>query len=169
MITSKDIAMICFPQPVFAFPHVLKDMDPETKMTCRAFYRRVKRGFVVGSFAGIAVLEGKDLVMHIVKRQVVRNGYKLLLGVSVYPMTQLISVPFYILTNHKKIKMIGKTLAETGAMILEGEMTLGNVMFLAVDMALFGEPVSITDNSNFSIWGNETAPSLDEIISTFNE
>jgi hypothetical protein len=144
-------------------------MDPAAKARWKCYYRKAKRGICISSFGTIVLLEAKDLIVDIAKSQVKQQGYKTLIALSAYPMLEAISIPLYLATNHKKIRVFARGIANTGSLILKGQMHLSNLPSLAVDYILFGEPVSITDNSNFSIWRNETAPTFDEIISTFNE
>jgi hypothetical protein len=165
-MVGTSLIVMCSPDACFTVPHLLRDLNPESKARSKSIYRRLKRGLSVGSLIGIVIWEGKDFIMDIAKSKVKKHGYKLLLGVTCYPMLQGISIPIYVLSNHKKIRSVATTIAETGSSILKGQLALTNLPFLCLDLILFGEPVSITDNSNFSIWHNETAPTIDEIIST---
>ncbi len=53
---------------------------------------------------------------------------------------------------------------EVGAKISKGEMGIVNWAWIGADIVLFGEPVPITDESDFLIIHNETAGSLGVII-----
>ena len=55
-------------------------------------------------------------------------------------------------------------ITEFGAKISKGEMGIVNWAWIAVDLIVFGEPVSITDDSNFLIISNETIINLVETI-----
>jgi hypothetical protein len=151
---SWSLLLLCSNESCFVFPHILQDMDPGAKARWKCFYRKAKRGICISSFVGIVILEGKDLILDIAKSKVKKHGYKTLIGMSAYPMLQFISIPFYVLTNQKKIRVAAKTIGEAGSLVLKGQMEVANLPSLALDLILFGEPVRITDNSSFSIWRN---------------
>jgi hypothetical protein len=132
-------------------------------------YRKVKRGLSLSSIGAILLVEGRELVYDIAKSQVKKQGYKMLLAVSAYPMLQAISIPVYLISNHKKIRCVARSIATVGSFAIQTQMEFTNLSTIGLDLLLFGEHIPVADNSNFSIWRNETGATFDEIISTFNE
>ena len=63
------------------------------------------------------------------------------------------------------------SVTEVGAMITKGGMGIINWAWIGLDVVLFGEPVSINENSDFLIIRNETlgklATTLEELSDLF--
>lgn len=64
-------------------------------------------------------------------------------------MIQFVSMPLYVASRGSKIRKFALTITEIGAPILKGEVGIVNWGWIGVDLALFGEPVLITENVSF--------------------
>ena len=53
---------------------------------------------------------------------------------------------------------------EVGAKITKGEMGIVNWAWIGLDVVLFGEPISITEEDNYFILSNETVGKLGETL-----
>ena len=83
------------------------------------------------------------------------------------PVIQFVSLPFYVFTYGSKFRKFAVATTEVGAKISKGEMGIVNWAWIEADIVLLGEPVPITDDSNFLIIYNETAGKLAETIEEF--
>ena len=77
---------------------------------------------------------------------------------------QFVSLPFYVFTYGSKFRKFAITVTEIGAKISKGEMGIVNWAWIGADFIFFGEPVPITDDSDYLIIHNETADKLLETI-----
>ena len=82
-------------------------------------------------------------------------------------MIQFVSLPFYVFTYGSKFRKFAIATTEIGAKISKGEMGLVNWAWIEADLVFFGEPVPITDDSDFLIIDNETVGKLAETIEEF--
>ena len=70
----------------------------------------------------------------------------------------------YVFSYGSKLRKFAIAVTEVGAKISKGEMGIVNWAWIGADMILFGEPVSITEDSDFLIIHNKTAGSLTDVI-----
>jgi hypothetical protein len=89
MFRTQPLAVFAFPHSIPTLSHLLKDVDPETKISCKKFYRKVKKGIIIGSITGICVYEVGQLVCDIVKSKLVLRGYRKLFFTSIAPAFQV--------------------------------------------------------------------------------
>ena len=82
-------------------------------------------------------------------------------------MIQWISLPFYVFSSGSKLRRFALSVTEVGAKITKGEMGIVNWAWIGLDIVLFGEPVSITEDSDFLIIHNETVGQLVETLEDF--
>jgi len=80
-----------------------------------------------------------------------------LFAVTLGPVIQFVSLPFYVFTDGSKFRKFAVATTKISAKISKGEMGIVNWAWIGADLALFGQPVSITDDSDFLIIQNETA------------
>lgn len=77
-MVGTSLIVMCSPEACFTVPHLLRDLNIESKARCKSIYRRLKRGVSVAFLVGIVIWEDKDIVMDIAKFKVKKHGYKLL-------------------------------------------------------------------------------------------
>lgn len=124
---------------------------------------------MIGSITGVCIYEAVQLLCDIVKSKLVLRGYRKLLFTSFAPALQIVSLIIYGGTTTTKARLIAKTISEVGLSIWKGEQEIRNIIFFIIDLALFGEIVMITTNSQLSIFRNETESSIDALITTLSE
>ena len=91
-------------------------------------------------------------------------GYTSFFTIVINSVVQFISLPFSIFTVGSKFKKFTIVTTKIGIKISKEEMGIIKWAWIGVDLILFGEPVSITDESNFAIIYNETIRKLAETI-----
>lgn len=149
---------------VSVLPHVFSRMDPKTKSLYRNKYKKIKR---VGSFTAInavAANEGTQLAKDLISSKLRAYGYKSLFAILGGPIMQLVSLPLYVFSYGTKVRRLAVAMTETGALISKGEMGVINWSWIGFDIMLFGEPIPITDGSDFMIIHNETVGHLSCVI-----
>lgn len=149
------------------FPHLFSRLDPVSKNNYRKKYKTIKKYGSVVTLTGIGAAEGTQIAKDIVSSKLKAYGYKSFFAVVSGPVIQFISIPFYVFSYGSKLRRFAVSVTEIGAKITKGEMGIVNWSWIGVDMALFGEPVSITEDSDFLIIHNETVGKLGEIIEDF--
>ena len=149
---------------VSIFPHVLSRVDPGTKDNYRKKYQKIKRCGNVVAITGIGVAEGTQLAKDVISTKLQAYGYKSLFAILSGPAIQVASLPFYIFTYGSKLRKFAMSATEIGAQITKGEMGVVNWSWVVLDLVLFGEPVSITEDSDFLMVRNETFGQLSESI-----
>lgn len=152
---------------VSIFPHVFSRMQPETKEVYRQRYKYVKKCGSASVIAGVGISEGTQLAKDLLSSKLKAYGYKSLFAIALGPVIQFISLPFYVFTYGSKFRKFAIATTEIGAKISEGEMGIVNWAWIGADLLLFGEPVSITESSDFLIIHNETVGKLAETIEEF--
>jgi hypothetical protein len=88
---------------------------------------------------------------------------------AVGPVIQFVSLPFYVFTYGSKFRKFAIATTEIGAKISKGEMGVVNWAWIGSDLALFGEPVSITEDSDFMIISKKTVGHVTDIIETLGD
>ena len=88
-------------------------------------------------------------------------------AITLGPVIQFISLPFYVFTYGSKFRKFAIATTEVGAKISKGEMGIVNWAWIGADLVFFGEPVPITDDSDFLIIHNETVGKLAETFEEF--
>ena len=78
------------------------------------------------------------------------------------------SMPFYVFTYGSKFRKFVLAMTEVGAKISKSEMGIINWAWIGADLVFFGEPVPITDDSDFLIIHNETVWELTKTIKDFS-
>lgn len=145
---------------VSIFPHVLSRVDPVSKINYRRKYQKIKKYGSAAVLTGVGVTEGTELAKDIISSKLKAYGYKSLFAVVSGPLIQFVSLPFYVFSYGSKLRKFALSVTEVGAMITKGEMGIVNWAWIGLDIVLFGEPVSITEDSNFLILNNETVGQL---------
>ena len=146
------------------FPHVFSRLQPETKKIYREKYKNIKKYGSASAIAGVGINEGTELAKDLISSKLKAYGYKSLFAITIGPLIQFVSLPFYVFTYGSKFRKFAIATTEIGAKISKGEMGIVNWAWIGIDFALFGEPVNITDDSDFLIIHNETVGKLAEII-----
>ena len=145
---------------VSIFPHVLSRVDPITKDGYRRKYQKIKKYGSAAVLTGVGLTEGTQLAKDLISSKLKAYGYKSLFAVVSGPVIQFVSLPFYVFSYGSKFRRFALSVTEVGAMITKGEMGIINWAWVGLDVVLFGEPVSITENSDFLIIHNETVGKL---------
>lgn len=94
-------------------------------------------------------------------------GYKSLFAITLGPVIQFVSLPFYVFNYGSKFRKFAIATTEIGGKITKGEMRIVNWAWIGGDLVFFGEFVPITDDSDFLIIHNETIGKLAETIEEF--
>jgi hypothetical protein len=112
------------------------------------------------------MIDGSQLVKDVIASKLKANGYKAFFAVTIGPAMQCFALPFYIFSVGTKIKHIAIAVSQLGSQILKGEYTIANWVWIAVDLTLFGEPVSIVDDNDFSLLHNETDSQIENFVNS---
>jgi hypothetical protein len=149
---------------VAIFPHVFSRLEPETKKVYRQKYKSIKKYGSASAIVGVGISEGTQLAKDVISSKLKAYGYKSLFAITLGPVIQFISLPLYVFTYGSKFRKFAIATTEIGAKISKGEMGIVNWAWIGADLVFFGEPVPITDDSDFLIIHNETVGKLAEII-----
>lgn len=153
---------------VSIFPHVLSRVDPVSKNNYRRKYQKVKKYGSTAVLTGVGVVEGTQLAKDIIYSKLKAYGYKSFFAVVSGPAIQFVTLPFYVCSYSSKFRRFALSASEVGAKITKGEMGIVNWAWIGLDVVLFGEPVSITEDSDFLVYHNETvgqlAATLEELV-----
>ena len=152
---------------VSIFPHVFSRLQPETKKIYRQKYKNIKKYGSASVIAGVGISEGTELAKDIISSKLKAYGYKSLFAITIGPVIQFISLPFYVFTYGSKFRKFAIVTTEIGAKISKGEMGIVNWAWIGADLVFFVEPVPITDDSDFLIIHKETVGKLAETIEEF--
>ena len=152
---------------VSIFPHVFSRLELETKKVYRQKYKNIKKYGSASVIAGVGISEGTQLAKDIISSKLKAYGYKSLFAITLGPVIQFVSLPFYVFTYGSKFRKFAIATTEIGAKISKGEMGIVNWAWIGADLVFFGEPVSITNDSDFLIIHNETVGKLAETIKEF--
>lgn len=145
---------------VSIFPHVLSRVDPVSKNNYRRKYQKIKKYGSAAVLTGVGVTEGTQLAKDVISSKLKAYGYKSLFAVVSGPVIQFVSLPFYVFSYGSKFRRFALSVTEVGAKITKGEMGIVNWAWIGLDVVLFGEPVSITEDSDFLVVHNETVGQL---------
>ena len=149
---------------VLIFPHVLSRLDPVSKNNYRRKHQKIKKYGSAGVLTGVGVTEGTQLAKDVISSKLKAYGYKSLFAVVSGPVIQFVSLPFYVFSYGSKFRKYALSVTEVGAKITKGEMGIVNWAWIGLDVVLFGEPVSITEDSDFLVVHNETVGQLSVIL-----
>jgi len=152
---------------VSIFPHVLSRVDPISKNDYKKKYQRIKKYGSAAVLTGVGFTEGTQLAKDVISSKLKAYGYKSLFAVVSGPVIQFVSIPLYVFTYSSKFRKFAVAVTEIGAKITKGEMGIVNWAWIGLDVVLFGEPVSITEEDNYFILSNETVDKLGETIEDF--
>ena len=117
--------------------------------------------------AGVGISEGTQLAKDVISSKLKAYGYKSLFAITLGPVIQFVSLPFYVFTYGSKFRKFAMATTEIGAKISKGKMGIVNWAWIGADLVFFGEPVPITDDSDFLIIHNETIVKLAETVEEF--
>src|SRR5210317_660639 len=136
---------------VSIFPHVLSRVDPVSKNNYRRKYQKIKKYGSAAVLTGVGVTEGTQLAKDVISSKLKAYGYKSLFAVVSGPVIQFVSLPLYVFSYSSKFRKFAVAVTEVGAKITKGEMGIVNWAWIGLDVVLFGEPVSITEEDNYLI------------------
>lgn len=149
---------------VSILPHVFSRLDPETRKVYKEKYKNIKKYGAVSAMTGVGLSEGTQLVKDIASSKLKAYGYKSLFAVTLGPVIQFVSLPFYVFTYGSRFRRFALATTEVGAKIVKGEMGIVNWAWIGLDLVFFGEPVSITEDSDFFVLQNETLGSFGQVL-----
>lgn len=152
---------------VSIFPHVFSRLEPATKKVYRQKYKSLKKYGSASVITGVGVCEGAELAKDVISSKLKAYGYKSLFAITLGPVIQFVSLPFYVFTYGSRFRKFAIATTEVGAKISKGEMGIVNWAWIGADLVFFGEPVPITDDSDFLIIHNETVGKLAETFEEF--
>ena len=134
---------------VSVLPHVFSRLEPTTKNIYRQKYKTIKKYGSASVIAGVGVTEGTQLAKDIISSKLKAYGYKSLFAITLGPIIQFVSIPFYVFTYGSKFRKFAVATTEIGAKISKGEMGIVNWVWIGAALILFGEPFPKTDDSDF--------------------
>ena len=105
--------------------------------------------------AGVGIADGTKLAKDVISFKFKAYGYKSFFAIMIGPAIQFVSLPFYIFTYGSKFRKFAIATTEVGVMISKGEMGIVNWAWIGIDLIFFGEPVFITDDSDYLIINND--------------
>lgn len=149
---------------VSILPHAFSRLSPDVKSEYKKKYVIVKRYSSVAALTGVGVAEGLELTKDIINSKLKAYGYKSLFAIASGPLIQFISIPIYVFSFGSRFRRFAVATSEIGAKISSGEMTIVNWAWLGIDLILFGEPVSITDDMHLMVFKNETVGEICNIL-----
>lgn len=149
---------------VMIIPHALQNLNGESKAKALMVYKKTKRTVIAGQFAGVASFDGYCLLKDVAKCTLRAHAYKALLAILAGPALQAIALPVYLYTNGTRIAKASIALARFGATISRAEESIANWQWAIVDLMLFGEIVSISEDKPLLFIRNETVGSISEIM-----
>ena len=154
---------------VSIFPHVLSRVDPVTKNNYRRKYQKIKKYGSAAVLTGVGFTEGTQLAKDVISSKLKAYGYKSLFAVVSGPVIQFVSLPLYVFSSGSKFRRFALSVTEIGATITKGEMGIVNWAWIGLDVVLFGESVSITEDSDFLLVHNETVSQLAATLEELGE
>ena len=149
---------------VSIFPHVLSRVDPISKNKYKKKYQRIKKYGSAAVLTGVGFTEGTQLAKDVISSKLKAYGYKSLFAVVSGPVIQFVSLPLYVFSYSSKFRKFAVAVTKVGAKITKGEMGIVNWAWIGLDVVLFGEPISITEEDNYFILSNETVGKLGETL-----
>lgn len=149
---------------VSVLPHIFSQMDRQTKSFYRDKYRKIKKTVTTGSMITVGTLDGVQLAKDVLSSKLRAYGYRSFFFVAAGPIVQFLSLPLYIFSYGTSLRKYANVVSEIGAKITAGEMGTMNWVWIGCDIVLFGEPVSIMDDSSLMILSNETTGAVSEIL-----
>jgi len=145
---------------VSIFPHVFSRVQPETKKIYRQKYKNIKKYGSASALASVGLAEGGQLAKDVINSKLKAYGYKSFFAITLGPVIQFVSLPFYVFNYGSTFRKFAIATTEIGAKISKGEMGIVNWAWIGADLIFFGEPVSITYDSDFLIIHNETVSKI---------
>jgi hypothetical protein len=112
----------------------------------------------------VGTLDGLELAKDVLSSKLRAYGYRSFFLIAVGPIIQFLSVPLYLFSYGTSLCKYANTVSEIGAKITAGEMSVMNWAWIGCDIVLFGEPVSIMDDSSLTILSTETTGTVLEIL-----
>ena len=81
---------------VSILPHVFSRLEPETKKVYRKKYKTIKKYGSASVMAGVGISEGTQLAKDLLSSKLKAYGYKSLFAITLGPVIQFVSLPFYL-------------------------------------------------------------------------
>ena len=156
---------------VSIFPHVLSRVDQSVRIIIEESIKKLKN-MEYGSAAvltGVGLTEGTQLAKDVISSKLKAYGYKSLFAVVSGPVIQFVSLPFYVFSYGSKFRRFALSATEIGAKITKGEMGIINWAWIGLEVVLFGEPVFITEDSDFLLVHNKTVGQLAATLEELSE
>ena len=154
---------------VSIFPHVFSRVDSVSKSNYKRKYQKIKKYGSGAVLAGVGFTEGTQLAKDLISSKLKAYGYKSLFAVVSGPLIQFVSLPFYVFSYGSKFRRFALSATEIGAKITKGEMGIVNWAWIGLDVVLFGEPIPITEDSDFLLIHNETVGQLAATLEKLGE
>jgi hypothetical protein len=145
---------------ISGLPHLTSKLSPTSKKMWRDRYKTAKKGIIVGSLTTVGCHGATELAKDVINSKLRAFGYKSLFAIALGPVTQFLSLPLYIFTYGTRLRSISIATAQIGGLITRGELNIMNWSWIFMDLTLFGEIVSVTEDSSVSIFRNETNTTL---------
>lgn len=145
-------------------PHLCSKLDAESRLKAVNFYKKVKTATCATSIGSSGIIDGVIMIRDVILVQAKAKAYKTFLAVSIGPILQIVAVPIYCITRTGQIRNIAIAMCELGAKIMKGEMTIANWGWIALDIALFGEPIPILEDKSLMLLHNETDTQIESML-----
>ena len=101
-------------------------LQPETKKIYRQKYKNIKKYGSASVIAGVGISKGTQLAKDVISSKLKAYGYKSLFAITLGPVIQFVSLPFYVFTYGSKLTKFAIATAEIGGHISKGEMGIVN-------------------------------------------
>ena len=132
-------------------------LDNTTYAQYMKTYSRAKCFGVRGLYGWATTTGCLDLVKNVVKGQVIQYGKEKLAVVLICVSAYVTSPVVCMVTNVTRVVQIVQKVHSICAFVYECFEDSSNLMFLPIDLALFGQAVPLGKNGRFDIIGNFSA------------
>ena len=101
-------------------------LQPETRKFYRQKYKNIKKYGSASVIAGVGITESVELAKDVINSKLKAYGYKSLFAITLGPIVQFISLPFYVFTYGSKFRKFVLATTKIGAKISKEEMRIVN-------------------------------------------
>lgn len=111
-------------------------------------------------FRGVVAFATGGVIRSVLKGRLIQHGKRRVVGVFLTGVTYTCAPAIAVLTNATRVIRVCKNVQNVVGWGLEAAEDIGTLVFLPVDLALFGQPIPTGESNRFSEWDR-----IEDIIS----